>query len=84
MQPLSTNDIEKMLINPFYCIQFDEDLSMEHEPLISEELWISANIKMIREIGIESWLQGLLQVLQGDYVGNKVLWDDRADRCDCE
>ncbi len=66
MSVFSTNDLEKLLVSPFYCIQIDEDLTMEHEPLVSEELWIAANIVLIREIGAEKWLLQLLEVLQGD------------------
>ena len=83
MSLLSTNELEKLLVSPFYCIQIDEDLTMIHKSLISEELWISANVRLIREIGAEKWLLQLLEVLQGDYVRDEFICDDCVKHCDC-
>jgi hypothetical protein len=54
-----------MLINPFYAINIDPGLADEHDPLVTEEQWVQANLKLIDEIGAHEWLQHLLAVLQG-------------------
>ncbi len=33
--------------NPFYAINIDEGLAVPHEPLISEDDWVKANIRLI-------------------------------------
>lgn len=62
--PLDQEDIKKVLANPYYAIKIDEDLTIDHEPIISEENWVKANAKLIKEIGAESWLTRLLEVLR--------------------
>jgi hypothetical protein len=54
-----------MLINPFYAINIEPELALEHEPLASEADWVQANLKLIDEIGAQAWLERLLTVLQG-------------------
>jgi hypothetical protein len=61
------NDVTNMLINPFYAINIEPDLTAEHEPMVSEAQWVEANLKLIDEIGPQQWLERLLAVLQGDY-----------------
>lgn len=48
------DDIRRMLANPFYCIATDGQ-----SPMISEDEWIKAGSKLIKEIGAEQYL-GLL------------------------
>jgi hypothetical protein len=62
---MDENDTINMLINPFYAINIDPGLADEHDPLITEEQWVQANLKLIDEIGAHEWLQHLLAVLQG-------------------
>jgi hypothetical protein len=62
---MDENDTINMLINPFYAINIDPSLADEHDPLVSEEQWVQANLKLIDEIGAHEWLQHLLAVLQG-------------------
>lgn len=66
---LSRKDLQQICSNPFYCLpQIAEIFVQQHEPLITEENWISANVKLIEEIGSEKWLALLLDNLKGNYV----------------
>jgi len=38
-----------------------------HEPLISEEDWVKANVSLIQELGPETYLRNLLSILKGNY-----------------
>lgn len=40
---------------------------MPHEPLISEDDWIRANVGLIKELGPEAYLRNLLSILKGNY-----------------
>jgi hypothetical protein len=60
-------DITGTIANPFYAINIDEGLALPHEPMISEEEWVRANVKLIKELGPESYLRNLLSVLKGNY-----------------
>lgn len=66
---LDKNELNQVCSNPFYCLpQIAEIFVQEHEPLITEEQWISANARIIEEIGSEKWLALLLENLKGNYV----------------
>ena len=56
-----------MVINPFYAIQIEPALAEPHEPLVSEDQWVAANVKVLEEIGAEAYLRSLLSVLKGNY-----------------
>ncbi len=60
-------DIAGMIANPLYAITIDETLTLPHEPMVSEEDWIKANVNLINELGPEPYLRNLLSVLKGDY-----------------
>ena len=60
-------DITGMIANPFYAITIDEGLTLPHEPMISEDDWIEANVNLINELGPEPYLRNLLSVLKGNY-----------------
>jgi hypothetical protein len=60
-------DINVMLSNPFYAIEIDPILAEPHEPLVSEDQWIAANIKMIEDLGAEPYLRNLLSILKGNF-----------------
>ena len=64
--PLSPDDVTRMLINPFYAIQIDRTFAMPHKPLVSEQDWIAANVRLIDEMGPEKWLRVLLATLAMD------------------
>ena len=60
-------DITGMIANPFYAITIHEGLTLPHEPMISEDDWIEANVNLINELGPEPYLRNLLSVLKGNY-----------------
>jgi hypothetical protein len=60
-------DVTSMIANPFYAINIDEGLAVPHEPLISEDDWVKANVRLIGELGAEPYLRNLLSVLEGNY-----------------
>ncbi|MGQ0572925.1 MAG: hypothetical protein ACT4RN_01830 [Pseudonocardia sp.] len=63
---MSADELTDMLINPFYAVQIDPTLTDDHELLVSEEQWITANRKLLRELGEEAYLRRLLTVVKGD------------------
>ena len=60
-------DVTSMIANPLYAINIDEGLAVPHEPLISEDDWVKANVRLIDELGAEPYLRNLLSVLKGNY-----------------
>ena len=68
MREWTPEDIQRLMTNPFYCINIDPMLCAEHEPMLSEEQWISAAAKLIQESGPETFLRHLLENLKGNYI----------------
>src|SRR6266699_1823398 len=67
--PQFTEDnLQRIMINPFYAITVAPQLTEEHEPPMSEAEWMQANSSSMREMGTERWLRQLLDVLNGDVV----------------
>ena len=60
-------DVTGIVANPFYAINIAPALAEPHPPLISEQECITANIKPIKDLGTEAYLQNLLSILKGDY-----------------
>ncbi len=56
------------LVNPYHAINIDPLFAVEHPPAFSKEQWIQANMRSLSELGTESWLHLLLEVLEGDFV----------------
>ena len=46
-------DVANVVANPFYAINIDEGLALPHEPLISEDDWVRADVGLIEELGPE-------------------------------
>jgi hypothetical protein len=64
--PRFTEDnLQRIIINPFYAITVAPQLTEEHEPPLSEAEWVQANASLMREMGSERWLRQLLDVLEG-------------------
>jgi hypothetical protein len=63
--PDDDDGVTAMLINPVYAISISPDLEGKREPLVSRDLWIEANRRLIDEIGAEEWLRRLLTTLEG-------------------
>ncbi|GAA2969865.1 hypothetical protein [Actinokineospora diospyrosa] len=62
-------EVVKVVANPFYAIEMDPTLALPHKPLMDEEKWIQANIRLVRELGPENYLRNLLAILKGDHPG---------------
>jgi hypothetical protein len=60
-------DVSALLGNPFYAINIDPQLAEPHEPLVSEDDWIAANVRQVEELGAEAYLRNLLSILKGNY-----------------
>jgi len=64
LSPKSSDDIHDKLINPYQAVLFSDRLLGDHPPLVTPELWVQANTKMIAELGYSEWLWRLLKVLE--------------------
>jgi hypothetical protein len=60
-------DAGALIGNPFYAINIDPMLAEPHEPLVSEDQWVAANVKQIEDLGPEAYLRNLLSILKGNY-----------------
>ncbi|HEY6408548.1 MAG TPA: hypothetical protein VIY29_13870 [Ktedonobacteraceae bacterium] len=59
------DNLQRIIINPFYAITVAPQLTQEHEPPMGEAEWVQANATLMREMGSERWLRQLLDVLEG-------------------
>jgi hypothetical protein len=59
------DNLQRIIINPFYAITVAPQLTQEHEPSMGEAEWVRANASLMREMGSERWLRQLLEVLEG-------------------
>lgn len=67
-QPLTVEELQRILSNPFYAINIHPSHCEEHKPLVTEEMWIQAGVQSIKEGGAEKYLRNLLENLKGNYV----------------
>jgi hypothetical protein len=69
-QPLTIEDLGRILANPYYCVNFNEGLIGEHPFLVGEEEWVEVNTKVIKQDGDngKKFLRNLLEVLKGNYI----------------
>lgn len=65
----TAEQIAGILINPYTAIEIHPSLAGPHEPMISEDDWVRAGVRLIEEHGAEFALRALLRTLKGDYVG---------------
>ena len=66
--------VKNILINPYYAVVF-ADYLFSQKPVASEEDWLLLNAALIGDIGVEQWLEELLDVLslsQAKYDGHDV------------
>ena len=68
MPQFTEDNLQRIIINPFYAITVAPQLTEEHDPPMSEAEWVQANASLIREMGTERWLRQLLDVLEGKAV----------------
>lgn len=59
------DNVQRIIINPFYAITVASQLTEEHEPPMGEAEWVRANASLMGEMGAERWLRQLLDVLEG-------------------
>ncbi len=52
------------IINPGHVVIVSDRLQGDHEPLVTHEAWIEANVKAMKEYGTDKWLWRLLDVLE--------------------
>ncbi len=65
MPHFTEDNLQRIIINPFYAITVAPQLTQEHEPPMGEAEWVQANASLMREMGSERWLRQLLDVLEG-------------------
>ena len=66
MLHFTQDNLQLIIINPFYAITIAQSLTEEHDPAMSEAEWVQANASLMRERGSEQWLRQLLDVLEGE------------------
>ena len=70
-RPFTEEEISKIVANPFYCLSSVHPIfAQDHEPLISEEMWVAAAAAAIKDMGAEKFLRLLLENLKGNYVAS--------------
>ena len=52
------------IINPGVAVTVSGRLQGDHQPLLTRAQWLEANTKLIKELGAESWLWNILEVLE--------------------
>jgi len=62
------DNLQRIIINPFYAITVAPQITQEHEPPTGEAEWVQANVSLMGEMGVERWLRQLLDVLEGKVV----------------
>jgi hypothetical protein len=62
---ITEDNLQRIIINPFYAITVAPQLTEEHEPTMGESEWVQANVSLMREMGSARWLRQLLDVLEG-------------------
>jgi hypothetical protein len=71
MPAFTPEDIQRIMTNPFYCINIAAELCSPHEPMVSEEQWIAAATKLIAQEGAATFLKHLLENLKGHYLARE-------------
>jgi hypothetical protein len=65
--------VARIAIDPFSTITVAPQLIIEHEPVMSADEWIRANVALIRDIGTEAWLTQVLYALEGKKSTNDLI-----------
>ena len=53
-----------------YAIDIHPGLALPHDPIISEDDWVAANLRTIAEAGPEAFLRTIIDVLKGGYIAS--------------
>ena len=70
---LQSGDVSRLSdprMNPCHAVNIAPIFRETHEPMVSQEMWMQSNVRLIQEMGINSWLMQLLDILEGDFVTN--------------
>ena len=67
---MESQDLARILIDPYYAINVDPTIASEHQPIVSKAQWLKANVQLIEELGSKQWLVYLLSILEGDFPRN--------------
>jgi hypothetical protein len=59
------DNLQRIIINPFYAITVAQSLTEEHELAMGEAEWVQANASLMEQMGSANWLRQLLNVLEG-------------------
>jgi hypothetical protein len=59
------DNVQRIIINPFYAITVAPQWTEEQEPPMGEAEWVRVNASLMGEMGSERWLRQLLDVLEG-------------------
>lgn len=65
MPHFTEDNLQRIIINPFYAITVAPQFTEEHAPAMGEAEWVQASASLMREMGAERWLRQLLDVLEG-------------------
>src|SRR5258708_4620075 len=69
MHQWTPDEIQRIVVNPFYAITVSPASVMDHEPRMSADMWIDANCIAL-DLDVPSWLRRVLMLLQQDEVSN--------------
>jgi len=61
---MSEEEITKFLMNPYYAIDIHPSLFGEHEKPLSKWEREEGNRKVVEDIGLVNWLNGILNALE--------------------
>ena len=64
MPSFTEDNLQRIIINPYYAITVAPQLTEEHEPPLDETEWVRANASLMEGMGGERWLKQLLDVLE--------------------
>lgn len=65
MAQFAEDNLQRIMMNPFYVVTVASQLTTEHDPPMGETEWVQANASLIKDIGAEKWIRQLLDVLEG-------------------
>jgi len=67
MEELTTEQLKKIMANPFYCINIHPIMCEKHEVMIDKETWKKCANRFIHEEGIDEFLDNLLDNLEWNF-----------------
>lgn len=65
---LTVAHLHRILANPFYCIDIDPTLCVQHPKMITKEEFVRVAVNYVKENGVKKYVENLLANLEGDYI----------------